>query len=48
MDLGVGLIPDALKETKHAQDTLVHFLSDNGILFHVAKTTFPTPVFTCR
>ncbi len=43
LDLGVGLMLDALKETKHADDTLVIFLSDNGIPFPGAKTTLYDP-----
>jgi N-sulfoglucosamine sulfohydrolase len=39
MDHGVGLVLDALKQTKKAEDTLIIFLSDNGIPFPGAKTT---------
>lgn len=39
LDRGVGFVLDALKETKHADDTLVIFLSDNGPPFPGAKTT---------
>jgi N-sulfoglucosamine sulfohydrolase len=39
LDRGVGFVLDALKETKHADDTLVLFLSDNGPPFPGAKTT---------
>jgi N-sulfoglucosamine sulfohydrolase len=39
LDQGVGFVLDALKETKHADDTLVIFLSDNGPPFPGAKTT---------
>jgi N-sulfoglucosamine sulfohydrolase len=39
LDRGVGFVLDALKETKHAGDTLVIFLSDNGPPFPGAKTT---------
>ncbi len=39
LDQGVGFILDALKETKHAGDTLILFLSDNGPPFPGAKTT---------
>jgi N-sulfoglucosamine sulfohydrolase len=39
LDLGVGLMLDALKETKTDDSTLVIFLSDNGIPFPGAKTT---------
>lgn len=39
LDQGVGFLLDALKETKHAEDTLVIFLSDNGPPFPGAKTT---------
>ena len=43
LDLGVGFMLDALKETKHTDDTLVIFLSDNGIPFPGAKTTLYDP-----
>lgn len=43
LDQGVGFILDALKETKHADNTLVIFLSDNGIPFPGAKTTLYDP-----
>jgi N-sulfoglucosamine sulfohydrolase len=39
LDSGVGLLLDALKETKHDTDTLVIYLSDNGRAFPGAKTT---------
>jgi N-sulfoglucosamine sulfohydrolase len=39
LDQGVGHVLDALKQTGHADDTLVIFLSDNGIPFPGAKTT---------
>src|SRR6185437_8532435 len=39
LDQGVGFMLDALKKTKHAEDTLVIFLSDNGPPFPGAKTT---------
>jgi N-sulfoglucosamine sulfohydrolase len=39
MDRGVGLIRKALEETGNADNTLVIFLSDNGIPFPGAKTT---------
>jgi N-sulfoglucosamine sulfohydrolase len=39
LDHGVGLVLDALRETKHSDDTLVIFLSDNGPPFPGAKTT---------
>jgi N-sulfoglucosamine sulfohydrolase len=39
LDQGVGHVLDALKETKHDGDTLVLFVSDNGIPFPGAKTT---------
>jgi N-sulfoglucosamine sulfohydrolase len=39
LDQGVGHALDALKQTGHAEDTLVIFLSDNGIPFPGAKTT---------
>jgi N-sulfoglucosamine sulfohydrolase len=39
LDQGVGHVLDALRQTGHADDTLVIFLSDNGIPFPGAKTT---------
>jgi N-sulfoglucosamine sulfohydrolase len=39
LDFGVGAVLQALKETKHEEDTLVIFLSDNGVPFPGAKTT---------
>jgi N-sulfoglucosamine sulfohydrolase len=39
LDSGVGLLLDALRETKHGDDTLVIYLSDNGRAFPGAKTT---------
>src|SRR5262249_1085394 len=42
-DHGVGLVMQALKETKKADSTLVMFLSDNGIPFPGAKTTLYDP-----
>ena len=39
LDQGVGFVLDALRETNHAGDTLVIFLSDNGPPFPGAKTT---------
>src|SRR5262249_33686681 len=39
LDHGVGLIMSLLKELKRDDDTLVIFLSDNGIPFPGAKTT---------
>jgi len=39
LDSGVGLLLDVLRSTKHAQDTLVIYLSDNGRAFPGAKTT---------
>src|SRR5262249_3860594 len=43
LDKGVGFVLDALRETKHAEDTLVIFLSDNGPPFPGAKTTLYDP-----
>lgn len=43
MDAGVGLVLDALRETGHEVDTLVIYLSDNGIAFPGAKTTLYDP-----
>jgi N-sulfoglucosamine sulfohydrolase len=39
LDQGVGMMLDALKQTKNADNTLIIFLSDNGIPFPGAKTT---------
>lgn len=38
LDQGVGRLMQSLKETGHDQDTLVIFMSDNGIPFPGAKT----------
>jgi N-sulfoglucosamine sulfohydrolase len=39
LDRGVGLMLEVLKETGNADNTLIIFLSDNGIPFPGAKTT---------
>src|SRR5262245_34017176 len=39
LDHGVGAVMEVLRDTRHADDTLVIFLSDNGIPFPGAKTT---------
>ncbi len=39
LDQGVGLMLDVIRKTGHDKDTLVLFLSDNGIPFPGAKTT---------
>ena len=39
MDHGIGLMMKVLEETKTLEDTLIVFLSDNGIPFPGAKTT---------
>jgi N-sulfoglucosamine sulfohydrolase len=39
LDRGVGLILEMLKELGHDEDTLILFLSDNGIPFPGGKTT---------
>jgi N-sulfoglucosamine sulfohydrolase len=39
LDFGVGAVLQAIKDTGHADDTLVIFLSDNGMPFPGAKTT---------
>ncbi|MCS6851203.1 MAG: sulfatase [Gemmataceae bacterium] len=39
LDFNVGQILDALRQTNHLDDTLIIFLSDNGIPFPGAKTT---------
>jgi N-sulfoglucosamine sulfohydrolase len=43
LDYGVGLMLKILEETKKADETLVIFLSDNGIPFPGAKTTLYDP-----
>jgi N-sulfoglucosamine sulfohydrolase len=43
LDHGVGLMMAVLKDTGHADDTLVIFLSDNGIPWPGAKTTLYDP-----
>ncbi|MFO0848712.1 MAG: sulfatase [Gemmataceae bacterium] len=43
LDHGVGLLLKMLAELKHADDTLVIFLSDNGPPFPGAKTTLYDP-----
>lgn len=43
LDQGLGVLLNALKETGHADDTLILFLSDNGPPFPGAKTTLYEP-----
>ncbi len=43
MDKGIGLILDALKKTGKEEDTLVIYISDNGIAFPGAKTCLYDP-----
>jgi N-sulfoglucosamine sulfohydrolase len=43
LDQGVGMVLDALKASGRDQDTLVIFLSDNGMPFPGAKTTLYDP-----
>lgn len=43
LDHGIGLVMQALKDTKKADSTLVIFLSDNGIAFPGAKTNLYDP-----
>ncbi len=43
MDQGIGLILDALEETGKDKDTLVIYISDNGIPFPGAKTNVYDP-----
>jgi N-sulfoglucosamine sulfohydrolase len=43
LDHGIGLMLDVLRQTGRADDTLVIFLSDNGIPFPGAKTTLYDP-----
>jgi len=42
-DLGLVKLLEILRETKHDRDTLVIFISDNGIAFPGAKTTLYEP-----
>ncbi len=42
-DAGLGLLMEALRETGHLDDTLVMYLSDNGLPFPGAKTTLYEP-----
>ncbi|MBI4581877.1 MAG: sulfatase, partial [Planctomycetes bacterium] len=43
MDQGIGAVLTAIEETGHKNDTLVIYLSDNGIPFPGAKTTLYEP-----
>jgi N-sulfoglucosamine sulfohydrolase len=43
LDAGVGRLVEVLKESGHWDDTLVIFISDNGIPFPGAKTTLYEP-----
>jgi N-sulfoglucosamine sulfohydrolase len=43
LDQGVGFVLEQIKLTGHADDTLLIFLSDNGIPFPGAKTTLYDP-----
>lgn len=43
LDQGLGVLLDALKETGHADDTLILFLSDNGPPWPGAKTNIYEP-----
>lgn len=43
LDQGIGLMLDALKDSGREQETLVIFLSDNGMPFPGAKTTLYDP-----
>jgi N-sulfoglucosamine sulfohydrolase len=43
LDQGVGRLVQVLEETGHRDDTLVIYLSDNGIPFPAAKTTLYEP-----
>lgn len=43
LDVGIGTLMQALRETGHAENTLVVFLSDNGPPFPGAKTTCYEP-----
>lgn len=43
MDQGVGAVMDAVEQTGHRNDTMVIYLSDNGIAFPGAKTTLYDP-----
>ncbi|HKU16044.1 MAG TPA: sulfatase [Steroidobacteraceae bacterium] len=39
LDSGIGLLLDVLRQTGHADDTLIIYMSDNGRAFPGAKTT---------
>lgn len=43
LDQGIGAMLDAIEQTGHADDTLVIYVSDNGIPFPGAKTTLYDP-----
>lgn len=43
LDDGVGMLVDMLRQTGHAEDTLIIFLSDNGRPFPGAKTNLYDP-----
>ncbi len=43
LDQGIGLVLDAIRDTGHADDTLVIYVSDNGPPFPGAKTTLYDP-----
>ena len=43
LDQGIGLMLDALKETGRDKDTLVIYISDNGMPFPGAKTNLYDP-----
>jgi len=43
LDQGIGYVLDFLEKTGHADDTLVMYISDNGIPFPGAKTTLYDP-----
>ena len=52
LDVGIGLLMEALEETGHAGDTLILFVSDHGPPFARAKTTcyeagLRVPLFVC-
>ncbi len=43
LDLGIGMVLDAVRATGHADDTMVIYVSDNGPPFPGAKTTLYDP-----
>ena len=48
LDTGVGMVLAALREAKKDKNTLIIFLSDNGVAFPGAKTTVYDAGLRCR